>query len=156
MVLGLGIVLGLWWSQQREHAAERELFDKIEYAISKNPPDARDVVSAFDLTPDCAVETCFFKEGSIGALTFEKGNIRPTKNGLILVLEKFSGACVRVTQIESRFNTSQPTPGCASGGCWYREAQYDWGIVGFGLDQKNASCASSVVINSRPHQRPKD
>jgi len=135
--------------------AESTLFEKLDRAISNAPPRAGDVVQAFGLDDDCAGNGCFFKGGDIGGIKYASGNLRPTKEGLIFVLEDFSGQCVRVDQAEVHYGTRKPEEGCDHGGCWYRSAQYEWGIIGFGVKDPKAQCVSSLVINTEQYQRPK-
>lgn len=156
ILVGIGITGALWWQLNRDlEPAEQQLFEKLNFAMSGNPPRAEDVVKAFDLGKECAHKTCFFDSGQIGRLQYGKGNIRPSKEGLIFVLEDFAGACIRVNRAESHFGTAEPEQGCSHGGCWYRSSQRNWGIIGFGLKERQAQCASSVVINTQPYQRPR-
>jgi hypothetical protein len=149
ILVGIGITGALWWQLNRDlEPAEQHLFEKLDFAMSGNPPRAEDVVKAFDLGKECVHKTCFFDNGQIGSLQYGEGNIRPAQ-GLIFVLEDFAGACIRVDRVESHFGTAQPEQSCAHGGCWTRISQREWGIIGFGLKDKHAQCASSVVINTR-------
>ena len=154
ILLGFGITGALWWQLNRDlEPAEQQLFKKLDFALSGNPPRAEDVVKAFDLGKECAHKTCFFGSGQIGSLRYGKANIRPSEEGVIFVLEDFAGACIRVDRAEGHFGTSQPEESCSHGGCWTRVAQREWGIIGFGLKERHAQCASSVVINTQPYQR---
>ena len=156
LLVGIGITAALWWQLNRDlEPAEQRLFEKLDSAISGNPPRAEDVVKAFDLDEECAHKTCFFDSGQIGSLRYGKGNIRPSEEGLIFGFEDFASACIRVDRAESHFGLGQPEESCAHGGCWYRTAQHEWGIIGFGVKDPNDQCVSSVVINTQPYQRPR-
>lgn len=158
IMIGLGLTGALASEVYRApepNGSEVQLFKKLDFAISNNPPRAEDVVKAFSLKRKCARQTCFFDGGDVGGLTYGSGNIRPSETGLIFVLEDFAGECIRVDRAENHYGTAGPSEECDHGGCWYRTAQSEWGIIGFGVSGPEAQCASSVVINTQPYQRPK-
>ena len=155
IILGLASVFGLWWWQNRSQTStERLLFAKLDMATSHAPPRAEDIIGAFELPEACLRETCWLEEGSVGGLSYSKGNLRQPEEGLIFVLEGFSGKCVRTQRASAHFDLKPTEQSCPHGGCWYSDAQHDWGILTFGLDQPNSECVSSVVINTLPYQRP--
>lgn len=155
IILGLASVFGLWWQQNRSQTStESLLFAKLEGALSHSPPRAEDIIAAFALPKSCRDETCWLEESSIGGLRYSEGNLRQPEEGLIFILEEFSGECVRTQRASVHFDLKPPTQSCSHGGCWYSDAQHDWGILTFGLDQPNSECVSSVVINTLPYQRP--
>ena len=157
ILVGVGITGALWWHMNRApnpNANERLLFEKLDFAISGNPPRAEDVLKVFGLDDSCARKSCFFESGQIGGLRYTGGQISPSNEGLIYVLEDLSGECIRVDRAERHFGTGQPEESCAHGGCWYRTAQHEWGIIAFGVKGPDAQCVSSVVINTEDYQRP--
>lgn len=156
VILGLASVYGLWWWQNRAlTSTESLLFSKLQKASSHSPPRAEDVISAFDLPGACREKTCWLEEGSIGGLSYSEGDLRQPEEGLIFVLEGFFNKCVRAQRASARFDLKPPQQSCPHGGCWYAEAQHDWGILAFGLDEPNSECVASVVINTLPYQRTK-
>jgi len=151
------VVLASWWSQNRSRTEnEQLLFSMLDASIAKTPPDAADIIAAFDLPEACQEKTCFLEPGMIGGFSFNGGNLRPPKEGLIFVLEDFKGSCIRTKRAQTYYDTEEPRQNCSHGGCWGTHAQYSWGILSFGLDKRNSTCVSSVVINSMPYQRPRN
>ena len=156
LLCGLALTVGIWWKLvAAPDQTERELFKKLEALTSANPPQAADVVDAFELDAECATESCFLDPGNIASLQYSGGDIRPQGKSVIFVLEGFSGTCIRVDRVERRFGTAAPTQECSHGGCWYREAQYDWGIIGFGVKERGARCVDSVVVNTHSYTHPR-
>lgn len=155
ILLGLLSVGATWWSQNRSLTnEERLLFNKLDTAISSNPPLAYDVIEAFSLPQDCRAKTCWLDARSIGALQYSEGDLRHPGEGIIFQLEGFSKACIRTQRVQTYFGTQEPYQACSHGGCWYTGVQYAWGILTFGLEDPSSPCVSSVVINSLPYQRP--
>jgi len=149
------VVLALWWWQNRSLTAdEQALFSKIESALAQAPPEGADVIRAFRLPSKCETETCFLEPSEIDGLQYEGGNLRQQKNGNIFVLEALSGQCIRRKRVMTYFGSGAAETSCSSKACWYTTAQYEWGILAFGLDERESACISSVVINSLPYQRP--
>ena len=148
------LIGGNWWSQigSVEHD-ERVLFSRLDAAIANSPPDADDVIAAFDLSEECRTESCFFEPGNIGGLRFDGGSLRQRGRGLILVLEDFSGTCIRTSEVHAYYRTQQPRSACSHGGCWYAAAENSWGDLLFGLAKPRSTCISSIVINSTADYR---
>ena len=154
VALAIGGVGALWWFQNRSLTSdERLLFAKLDAAITRQPPEAQDIIAAFDLPPACGGKSCFFGSGNIGGLRFDSGDLRPSGNGLILVLEGFSDSCIRANRIETYYGAGDPELSCFDATCWYAEAQHSWGIIAFELEEPASRCISSAVINSLPEHR---
>lgn len=154
VLAALALVAAIWWQQNRSLTPEeRLLFSKLDSAISHQPPRATDVIAAFDLPDDCHDRTCFLKEGNVGNLQYSSGNLRQQNDSIVFVAEGFSDTCIRSDRVKSYFGTGEAEQSCSHGGCWYTKAQHRWGILGFELDQPEAPCVTSVVINSLPYQR---
>lgn len=147
----------LWWTNGPSlNANERHLFERLESAVGSGPPSSSEIVRAFSLPPDCARRSCFFELSEVVSPTFATGNLRPTGEGLVFVLEGPRGQCVRVDRAAGHFGAGEVRQACAHGGCWYVEASRQWGVLGFGLENRGATCVASVVINSLPYQRPRN
>ena len=149
------VVFALWWTQNRSRTDnEQLLFSKLNASIASTPPTASEIIAAFDLPESCRKKTCFLEPGDIGDLSYDSGNLRQPKDGLIFVLEDFDGSCIRTESVRTYYDTKEPRQNCSHGGCWGTHAQFTWGILSFGLGERNSKCVSSVVINSLPYQRP--
>jgi hypothetical protein len=147
---------GFWWDQnQAQTSSEAALFAKLDQSLNRSPPDAEDIIQAFQLSDSCRTKTCWISPGAIAGLRYEKGNLRQPKDGLIFVLEGFTGTCIRTQRAEAHFGLGAAEQVCSHGECWYRTAQHSWGILGFGIDAPDSQCVSSVVINTTDHQRPR-
>ncbi len=154
MTLAAGAVGITWWmNSDGLTPTERLLFEKIDDAIASNPPKASKIDRAFDLTMDCKAGGCFYKSGSIGDLRFQWGDLRQSDDGLIFHIEELSGECVRTRKAVQRFGTGAPEQSCSHGGCWYTKTRHPWGILGFGIEEPDSICISSLVVNSEPYQR---
>lgn len=155
LLLALCAVFSAWWWQNRSLTnAERLLVQKLDQSISSNPPQASDIVDAFSLPEECQEKTCWLEEGSIDDLRYSDGNLRPQDHGLIFQIEEFSNACIRAQRMEAYYDLKEPESNCSHGSCWYRKAQFSWGILTFGVKEPGSRCVSSVVINTLPYQRP--
>ena len=128
---------------------ERELFSAIDDAISSGEPQETQVISVFDLPTECSQDSCFFESEALPDLSFSKGNFRTNDEGLILVLENWTGSCIRTAAARDHFNAGIPEQTCSHGGCWSTMSRRSWGIVSFGLDGPDAECVADVVINTR-------
>lgn len=154
-LIALAVGLISWSQIGSADEDEQLLFSKLDSAIAGNKPDGRDIIAAFDLPEGCRKKTCFFDQGNIGSLSYQGGNLSQRETELIFVLEGFSGACIRVAEVQNRYNTQEPIEMCSHGGCWARTAQYPWGILSFGVEKPRSKCLSSVVINSETVWRPR-
>ena len=98
-------------------------------------------------------KSCFFEAATMAEAEHGGGNLRPTKDGLVFVLEQLRGRCIRTDMAAKRYGPAEMRQVCNHGGCWYLEARRNWGVLGFGLEKPNSACVSSVVINSLPYER---
>lgn len=157
VILAISAVAAALWGQDEPlNASERELFQRLESVAAEGPPSSSGIVRAFGLSPACGRSSCFFERTEIGGAIFAEGNLRPARGGLVFVLERAAGQCIRVDRVAGRFGTGMAREACAHGGCWYVETRRQWGILAFGLDDPEATCVASVVINSLAYQRPRN
>lgn len=133
--------------------AEIAVFDRIASAMESGQPSTESVSRTFELPTKCD-PSCDFV-GSIGTVHYSEGSLRPRKDGLILVLGRFDRDCIRIKEVARRFPKGVIEDACSHGPCWYYTKRYDWGVVSFGMDDIDATCASSLVINTMPNQRLK-
>ncbi len=146
----------LWWAQFGAMTDDqRLLFSKLDAAIANTPPRASDLIEAFGLPETCREKTCYLQPGKIGGLRYDGGNLRQSEDGLVFVLEGLAGSCIRTDQAQAYYSAGKPEERCSHGGCWSTQAQYSWGILGFGLGKPNSQCVTSIAINSLPYQRRK-
>ncbi|HYI48437.1 MAG TPA: hypothetical protein VEX35_08240 [Allosphingosinicella sp.] len=138
------------------NSSERQLFERLEGVVASGRPTASEIVRAFGLPPECARRSCFFEQSQVVSHGFTGGDLRPAEDGLVFVLERPTGQCIRVDRAIAYFGAGEPRESCSHGGCWYVKARHRWGILGFGLEAPGATCVASVVINSLPYQRPRD
>ena len=148
--------LTLWWlNVGRFNPSERKFFNRIEAVLVDAPPSPLNIVSEFELPKECGQTSCVFQGSKIADVSYAGGDLRPTNNGLVFVMEKLAGECIRTDMVAKRFGASRIKQACAHGGCWYLEFPRDWGVLAFGLENSKASCVSSLVINSLPERRPR-
>lgn len=146
--------LTLWsMSVGKFNVSERNLIARLETVLADAPPLPAKIVSEFKLPGACKQKSCFFQASKLAEASYAGGNLRPSRDGLVFVLEDFGGQCIRAKSVAGQFGPSEVTQGCAHGGCWYREVQYDWGFLAFGLEKPDSACVSSVVINGLPQRR---
>ena len=136
--------------------SETALFARVDQALASNPPSTADIVKAFGLPADCERKSCFFEASQIAGARSERGNLRSNADGLIFVLEKLSGECIRASAVTRRFRTGPAEQSCFDAQCWYLRSQHDWGIVSFEVVTPEAQCVSSVVINTLPEMRARN
>jgi hypothetical protein len=153
LLAAAGLTGGACRASDPLNPSETELFARIDRATATNPPTAAGIASAFGLDAACANKTCFFDQGKIAGLSYAQGNLRPGKDGVIFVLEKFSGECIHASAIAARYRVSEAEQTCSDAVCWYRNAHRDWGIIGFEVATPQSQCVSSVVINTSPEWR---
>lgn len=149
VVLTSSLLLSACSSGDGLTADERELFSALDNAISEGEPLPQQVVASLNLPPECLEDACFLEGEALGRWQFESGNFRSNEEGLVLVLEDWSGSCVRIAAARAHFETGEPEQGCSHGGCWHTKSERPWGIVSFSLDQPDAECISDAVINTR-------
>lgn len=146
----------LWWVQSGSMTDDqRLLFSKLDAATANTPPRASDLIEAFGLPETCREKTCYLEPGKIGGLRYDGGNLRQSEDGIVFVLEGLAGSCIRTDQAQAYYSAGKPEEQCSHGGCWSTQAQYSWGILGFGLGKSTSQCVSSIAINSLPYQRRK-
>ena len=146
--------LTLWWMNVGKfNGSERNLFQRLEAVLADTPPSPHKIISEFRLPKECGGKSCFFKGSKLADASYGGGDLRPTDDGLVFVLEKLAGQCIRTEMAANRFGLSEVKQACDHGGCWYREVRNDWGLLAFGLEKPESTCVSSVVINSLPYQR---
>ena len=151
----LGAALTLWWMNVGKfNVSERNLITRLETVLADAPPLPSKIVSEFELPETCGVKSCFFKASKFANADYAGGNLRPSREGLVFVLEEIGGQCIRARTVADQFGPSEVKQACAHGGCWYREVQYDWGLLAFGLEKPDATCVSSIVINGLPQRQP--
>ena len=154
IITGALIVFGLWWEENRSlTTSESALFSRLDEATSNSPPDGMDVIAAFDLPADCKPKTCYKRNGQIEGLRYRKADLRQPEEGLILVIDKFSGTCIRTDRVQDYFSAGDPEQSCFDATCWYIRSQREWGILTFEVEAPNSPCVSSAVINSLPEWR---
>ena len=141
---------GALWLLEKED--ERVLFAKLEAAIDGGPT-AEQVKTHFGPFTEYSKCPCPFDDKKIGQLIFES-DLRGDADEIIFVAEDFENSCISMAKAVARFDLEPAQENCSHGGCWSRSRQYDWGVIGFGVDRPDAQCASSVVINSEQYQRP--
>ncbi len=142
---------GARWPQESKD--ERALFAKLAAAIDGGPT-AEKVEAQFGPFTEYSKCPCPSDQKKIGQLTFD-ADLRGDADEVIFIAEHFENSCISIAHAVARFDLEPAHQGCLHGGCWYRSRQYDWGIIGFGIDDPDAQCASSVVINSEKYQRLK-
>lgn len=156
LLLALCAVGAPWWWQNRSlNSAERLLVQKLDQSIRSNPPHAMDIIDAFSLPENCRKKTCWLKKGSIDDLQYSDGGLRQSDDGIIFQIAGFSNSCIRTGKMQAYYDLKEPEQACFHGGCWYRNAQFSWGVIGFGIEEPSSRCVSSIVINTRPNQRPR-
>lgn len=154
ILLALCTVAAAWWWQNRSlTSAERALVHSLDQSISSNPPQAIDIINAFSLPEGCRKATCWLEKGSIDDLRYSDGALRQPDDGIIFQIADFSNSCIRVQRMQAYYDLKEPEQSCSHGGCWYRDAQFSWGILTFGVEEPSSKCVSSVVINTLPYQR---
>jgi len=136
------------------NASERALFERLERVLAEGNPSAAGVIETFGLPPDCAGPMCDFNPSEAVSPGFAAGNLRVTASGLILILERPRGQCIRADLAAARFGADWIDQSCHHAECWYRQARRDWGILSFGVDTPGARCVTSVVINTLSSRRP--
>lgn len=156
------LCLAFVWLSQAEAAqppasvasqSERLMFERIANALSAGQPSRESVTLAFDLPAKCD-PSCDF-DGGLGTVSYKEGSLRPRKEGLILVLNKLEGDCIQLKSIAARYPKGIIEDAYSHGPCWYYSKKYSRGTLGFGLNDIDAQCVSSLVINSMPDQRLK-
>jgi hypothetical protein len=145
-----------WRDEPALNESERQLFERLDSLVAGGPPRSSEIVRAFSLPAQCERGSCFFAQSEIANPVFAGGNLRPTEEGLVFVLERPRGQCIRIDRAVAHFGTGEVEQSCSDSDCWYVKASHGWGILGFGLESPAATCAASVVINSLPYQRPRD
>lgn len=149
-----GMAAMAWASQPSLNESERMLFERLARVTANGPPTPAAIARTFGLPAPCGRENCAFDLPGADA-GFASGDLRAWDQGLIFVLERPRGQCVRIDRAAARFRLGPPVQACFDAECWYREDEHDWGFVAFGVDTPDAVCASSVVINRPGHSRPR-
>ena len=130
-------------------AEEAALFSAVDAAIDSGNPQKEEVVSAFGLPAECRQDGCYFDGAALPGFSIGRGNLSSNEQGLVLLLQGFSGSCIRVDAVRDRFGTEAPEQTCSDGECWGTMARKPWGVVYFGLDGPDGECATEMAINSR-------
>jgi hypothetical protein len=148
LILTAGVTI--WWVEfGRYSPSERDLFGRVQAVIGDGKPTSLKIVREFGLSAECATKTCFFQPSKIGRVSYAGGNIRNPNGKVIFELDHLAGECISTSMAANWFGGAV-AQSCVDSVCWYLESRRKWGVVAFGLDKRNSSCVSSVVINSAP------
>src|SRR5687767_9057416 len=98
VILAVSAVLAaVWWRNEFSlNANERHLFERLESVVADGPPSSSGIVRAFGLPPECLGKSCFFEQSEAENPAFAAGDLRPIGDGVVFVLERPKGDCVRV------------------------------------------------------------